>query len=180
MSGHQNVLKDKMEHKTDIEEYRTQASNLSVMLFVCVCAWRNLVSWWSVLCFGGFGLACLGKVCQQCWPNLTSKPSAAMSGPACKASTNFHWSPDYLLLLVVNRPPCLNSSLIFPSVNILSPCATVSTLPQLSRLLVIPATTDLLACSRSFGFPGSLTSLPLCFRKHLSQEFLGSFSVWNI
>lgn len=36
MSGHQNVLKDKMEHKTDIEEYRTQASNLSVMLFVCV------------------------------------------------------------------------------------------------------------------------------------------------
>lgn len=59
----------------------------------------------SFLCFGGFGLACLGKLCRQC--------SAAMSGPAFKASTDFHWSPDHLLLLVVNRPPCLNSSLIF-------------------------------------------------------------------
>lgn len=125
----------------------------------------------SVLCFGGFGLACLGKVCRQCWPNLTCKPSAAMSGPAFKASTDFHWSPDHLLLSLVNRPPCLNSSLIFfPSVNILSPCATVSTLPQLPRSLVIPATTHLLACFRSFGFPGSLTSLPLCFWKHLSQD----------
>lgn len=62
MSGHQNVLKDKMEHKTDIEEYRTQASNLSVMLFVCVCMKESgvmvkcLVFWWFWPCLFGQGV----------------------------------------------------------------------------------------------------------------------------
>lgn len=44
MSGHQNVLKDKMEHKTDFVEYRTQASNLCVMLCVFVCVHEGI---WS-------------------------------------------------------------------------------------------------------------------------------------
>lgn len=81
---------------------------------MCVCMKESgVMVRGSVLCFRGFGLASLGKVCRQCWPNLICKPSAAMSGPAFKASTDFHWSPDHLLLSVVNRPPCLNSSLIF-------------------------------------------------------------------
>lgn len=126
-------------------------------------------------------------------PCLTCKPLAAVSGPAFKASVDVHSLPD-CLLLVINLLPCMSSILIFPNVNILPPCATVSmpkdafsyisTTPQITVPLAIPATSmaaETLTCS--LALRASPSHSPACISTPANtcrrNSFPGCFSVWT-